>query len=157
MIRPSETDRGTDRGQAVTLNYTIGIAIATVLVTGLLIAGSSFVGDQQEKAVRSELRVIGQQTAASLETTDRLANTTEAGSTVRLERQLPTNVAGTAYDIELVKDKNPYLVLRTDNPELEVRVDFANRTKVTENTVDGGTVAFRYRSDGTVTIAEGDT
>jgi hypothetical protein len=119
MTRRDAFRERADRAQAVTLNYTIGIAIATVLVTGLLIAGSSFVADQQEKATRSELRVIGQQTAASLETVDRLANTTEAGNTVRLDRQLPPNVAGSAYTIDLVKTKDPYLELTTENPDVE--------------------------------------
>ena len=145
MTRRDAFRERADRAQAITLNYTIGIAIATVLVTGLLIAGSSFVADQQEQATRSELRVIGQQTAASLETVDRLANTTEAGNPVQLNRQLPPNVAGSAYTIDLVKSKDPHLELTTENPDVEVTVDFSNRTKVTENTIDGGTVVFSYR------------
>lgn len=153
------TNRGTaptDRGQAVTLNYTIGIAIATVLVTGLLIAGGGFVSNQQEQATRSELRVIGQQMAASLESTDRLANTTEPGDTVNFSRDLPPNVAGSTYDIELVEQEEPYLRLTTNDPDLNVTVEFANRTAVTGNQVDGGTVVFTYRDDGTITVEEGD-
>ncbi|WP_246987819.1 DUF7266 family protein [Halorientalis marina] len=145
-----------DRGQAVTLNYTIGIAIATVLVTGLLIAGGGFVSNQQEQASRSELRVIGQQVAASMEATDRLANTTEPGDTVNFSRDLPPNVAGSTYEIELVERADPHLRLTTNNPELNVTVEFSNRTAVTGNTVDGGKVVFTYRDDGTVTIQEGD-
>lgn len=140
----------------MTLNYTIGIAIATVLVTGLLIAGGTFVSDQQEQATRSELRVIGQQMAASLEATDRLASTTDPGDTVNFSRDLPPTVAGSTYEIELVEREDPYLQLTTNEPDLNVTIEFANRTAVTGNAVDGGNVVFTQRDDGTITIQEGD-
>jgi hypothetical protein len=114
------------------------------------------VSNQQEQASRSELRVIGQQVAASMEATDRLANTTEPGDTVNFSRDLPPNVAGSTYEIELVERADPHLRLTTNNPELNVTVEFSNRTAVTGNTVDGGNVVFTYRDDGTVTIQEGD-
>lgn len=143
-----------DRGQAVTLNYTFGIAIATVLLTGLLIVGGGLVSDQQKQATRSELRVVGQQLAASMEATDRLASTTDQGDTVVFSRELQRTVTGSTYNIELVEQQDPYLRVWTDDPDITVTVEFSNRTAVTGNTVEGGDVAVRYQDDGTITIQE---
>jgi hypothetical protein len=51
---------------------------------------------------------------------------------------------------------DPYLRLTTDNPDIEVRVDFSNRTQVAPSTVDGGTILFEYQSDDKLHIVEGD-
>jgi len=143
-----------DRGQTVALNYTFGIAIATVLLTGLLIAGGTLVGDQQDRATRAELQVIGQQLAASMEATDRLASTTDRGDTVVFSRDLQRTVAGSTYRIELVEKKDPYLQVTTNDPDIAVTIEFSNRTAVTGNIVEGGNVVFRYQDDGTITIQE---
>ena len=143
------------RGQAITLDYTIGIALSVLLVTGLLVAGGGFVADQRERAARTELRVVGQQVAADFEAADRLANSTEADPTVRVSRQLPRDVAGAAYRVELVDRADPYLELRSSDPAVTVRVEVTNLTAVTGTEVAGGPLAVNLTDAGTLTLDGG--
>jgi len=146
-----------DRGQAITLNYTLGLGISLLLVTGLIIAGGNFVADQRERAVRTELRVVGQQVATTVASADRLAATTGDDATVRLKRSLPRTVAGSTYNIEVVPSVDSHLLLRSTNPDIEVRVDLANQTDVVGTTVGGGTVAVNYTASEELRLERGDS
>lgn len=137
-----------ERGQAITLNYAIGLGIGVVLVTGLLIAGGEFVHDQRERAARSELRVLGQQLGADLAAADRLAGAGESNTSVRVSHSLPNTVAGSTYSIQLVEAGTPYFLLETNDPSVTIRVDLTNETQVTESTVSGGDVAVNYTANG---------
>jgi hypothetical protein len=144
-----------DRGQTITLDYTIGLGISVILVTGLLIAGAGFVDDQRERAARIELEVVGQQVAADVEAADRLAATTGANPTVRVSRELPGDVAGAEYRIELVEQADPHLELTATDPAVSVQVEFANVTAVSGSQVTGGPVAVAYTGSGTLELREG--
>ncbi|MFC7028484.1 hypothetical protein ACFQH8_15745 [Halomicroarcula sp. GCM10025710] len=61
-----------DRAVSTALGYVLTLSIASLLVTGLIIAGSGFVEDRREQVVREELTVIGQQIGADLARADRL-------------------------------------------------------------------------------------
>lgn len=148
--------RRDERGQAITLNYTIGLGIAAILVTGLLIAGGNFVDSQRERVAETELRVVGQQVAADVEAADRLANSTEQQSRVEVTRRLPPDVTGSSYSVELVEQPDPYLELRTDSPEVEVRIEFTNQTDVTQSQVSGGDVVVNYTASQRLRIESGD-
>ena len=138
-----------DRAVSSTLNYVLSLAIAALLVTGLLIASGSFVEDRQEQVVRSELRVIGQQVAADIARADRLVTASDDPSTatVDIAQQFPSRITGTTYRLTLVEQPEPELVLRSTSPEVVVTVGVQNRTTVSESSVDGGTVVVAY--DGT--------
>lgn len=131
---------GHDRGQAITLNYTLSLGLGLLLVTGLLVGGGNFVDDQRERATRGELRVIGQQIAATVASADRLASTTGGDGTIQLSRSLPDTVAGSTYNIELVASPDPQLLLRSSNPDVEVEVELLNETDLAASTVNGGDV-----------------
>jgi hypothetical protein len=135
-----------DRAVSSTLNYVLSLAIAALLVTGLLIASGGFVENRQEEVVRSELRVIGQQVAADIARADRLvaASDDPASATVNVTQQFPDRLTGTTYRITLVEQANPELVLRSTSPEVTVTVDVQNRTTVDESSVDGGTIVVAY-------------
>lgn len=149
------TDRPDDRAQAITLNYTIGLAIGVLLVTGLLIAGGNFVQDQREDAIRTELRVIGQQVAADFATADRLAQSAESNSTVTLRRSMPGTVAGSTYSVELVESENPELVLTSADPEVEVTVGLANESAVAGTSISGGNIQVNETKTGALTLESG--
>jgi hypothetical protein len=143
-----------DRAQAITLDYTLGIAIAVILITGLLIAGGNFIADQRDTAARSELRVIGQQLATDIEAADRLISAAGNDGSVRVRRNLPTAVSGSQYDIELVEESNPYLVLTSSDPDLSISVEFTNFTAVRGADIGSGSIAITY-SSGALTLEEG--
>jgi hypothetical protein len=132
--------RPVERGQAITLNYTISLGLGLLVVTGLLVAGGNFVGDQREQATRAELRVVGQQVAATVASADRLASTTDGSGTVRLSRSLPDRVAGSAYSVELVASADAHLLVRSANPDVEISVAVLNETALSASTVGGGDV-----------------
>lgn len=145
-----------ETAQAITLDYTIGLGIATVLILGLLIAGGNFLTEQRTSAARAELEVIGQQLAADLEAADRLVAAGGADPTVRLQRTLPDTVSGITYDVAVVGASDPYLRLSTDSPDLSLRVEFSNLTPVAASHVDGGSVVIRYTASDTLTLEDGD-
>lgn len=127
----------TDRAVSVTLNYVLGLAIATLLIGGLLIATGDVVGDRRESAIRGELEVVGQRVSSGLETADRLNRS--GGGTVELRVSAPERVAGESYTIEVDASRR-VVVLETEDPAVSVEVPFRNETAVAGSTVDGGTV-----------------
>ncbi|MFB6163614.1 MAG: hypothetical protein ABEJ31_00475 [Haloarculaceae archaeon] len=146
---------GDRRGQAISLNYALGLGIALILVTGLLIAGASFVNDQRTSAARTELRVIGQQLSADLASADRLAQSTSSNRTVTIERSLPPDVAGAGYTIDVVAAPDSYLRLQSHDPDVTVRVDLVNETHVEGTSVNGGRIRINYTAAGTLAVSGG--
>jgi len=146
------TDHPDDRAQAITLSYTIGLAIGVLLITGLLIAGATFIQNQREDAIRTELRVIGQQVAADFSTADRLAQAAESNSTVTLSRSMPGTVAGSTYSLELVESENPELVLTSTDPEVQVTVSLANKSGVDGTSISGGNIRVNETATGVLTL-----
>jgi len=148
---------GSDRrGQSITLSYTLGIGIATILVTGLLIAGAGFVSDQREQAAEVELRVIGQQLASDVEATDRLVQSGEQNTAVSISRSLPQSVAGSGYTVALVEQSDPYVRLESQQQDVTVRVEFSNRTSVDGTEVIGGQVMVNYTAAGNLRLEGGE-
>lgn len=143
----------TDRGVSTALGYVLTLTVATLLVTGLLFAGSNYVGDQREKAIRSELRVVGEQVAADLAAADQLA---QASGTKQLtvRRSLPATVAGAGYTLEVNGGGNPHLVLQTSDPEITVEIDLVLDTGLTGTTVTGGEIQIAY-SGGNLEVRNG--
>lgn len=144
-----------DVAQTITLGYTLGLGIAAILITGLLIAGGGFVSDQREAAVRSELEVLGQQVASDIEAADRLAVAAGADATVSLGRTLPQRVAGSTYMVELVAEEDPFLRLSSSSPELEIDVAFTNTTAVEASRLDGGPFVVNLTAADELTLESG--
>jgi hypothetical protein len=140
--------RRDDRGVSTTLGYILNLTVATLVVTGLLVAGGDMVADQREQTTRSELRVIGQQLAADLVAADELAATMDGDGddTLRIERQLPREVAGRTYSVELRNpgSDQPYLRLSATGTDVSVRVELALETPVVESSVNGQQILIRY-------------
>lgn len=146
-----------DRAVSTTLNYVLGLGITFVLITGLLIAGTGFVEDQRESAMRAELQVLGQQLATDLAMADRLAATTSADNrTVTIRRNLPSRVAGKGYTVSVEGGQYPHLVLETDGADVSVQVNVTNRTDVTMTEVSGGPVQVNYTDGDEIALEEVD-
>jgi hypothetical protein len=141
----------TRRAVTSTLSYVITLGIATVLVTGLLIAGGQFVGDQRKEVIRTEMRVVGQQVAADIQRADRLVQAGQAtGSpTVELTQQYPQRVTGSSYEIHLVPNGgNSHVALNSTLQSVTVRVNVTNETSLVESRSNGGTVRVVYTASG---------
>jgi hypothetical protein len=149
-------ERPDTRGQSVTLDYVLTPSIGFLLITGLVVAGSDFISTQQERAQRAELRVIGQQTAAEVAAADRLVQAVDGDGDVRIERSLPTEVAGSGYVIEVVGGEDVSLRLATADASVDVRVDLVNETTIEPTIVLGGDVVVNKTDSGDLRIERGD-
>ncbi|WP_321168937.1 hypothetical protein [Halorubrum sp. CBA1125] len=138
---------------SVTVGYVLTLAIGAVLLSGVVIAVGGVVDAQTDRAVRGELSVLGQTTAANLESADRLVRAAEADNrpdasadaTVSVAFDLPTRVAGIPYRIA-VDDES--VVLHTDRPDVRVEVPHAVRSDVEATSVRGGPLRVTYTSAG---------
>jgi hypothetical protein len=143
------------RGVATTLNYVLGLAIALVLITGLLIAGGTFVETQRDASIRTELAVVGEQVSSDVQTADRLAQTTTNNETVRVGRELPPRVAGNTYQVRIEGGSDPRIVVRTIDPEINVTVPVRTTVPVARSTASGGSVVVNYTAAGELELEGG--
>lgn len=146
-----------DRAVSVTVGYVLNLAVASLLLTGLFVAGGSFVQSEREAAIEGELTVVGERVAADLMTVDRLANASENPSELTVERraELPTRVSGVEYTVSLVPDGGAdgahLLRLESDRVDVVVEIPVRAAEPVDETTVEGGDVTIEW-DDGAVVI-----
>lgn len=131
------------RGVSTTLGYVLNLGVATLLVTMLLLSAGTLVEDQRERAVRTELQVVGERVAADLAAADRLARASDGG-TVRFAIDTPRRVAGASYEIRVNETGNEAVVLVADRPNVEVSVSFGTQTPVEGVTERGGSLVATY-------------
>lgn len=143
-----------DRALSSTLGYTLTLAIATILVTGLLVASGGFVENQREAVTRSELEVVSQQFMADAGDAGQIAAGTP-NSSFDYRATLPSEAVGSGYTLNVTDDGNPdtehgYVVTVTsDAIDVEVSANFTSPTALAVPfDVKGGTVEIRYDADG---------
>ncbi|MFC6864527.1 hypothetical protein ACFQGE_13805 [Halomicroarcula sp. GCM10025817] len=137
-----------DRAVSTALGYVLTLSIASLLVTGLLVAGSGFVEDRREQVVREELTVIGQQVGSDLARADRLvlaADSSGGDLTVQLNRTYPDRVTGSPYRIAVDKSSEQ-VVLAASKPEVTVTVGVTHETPLRDSSADGGNIQLAYDS-----------
>jgi len=132
------------RAIATSFGYVLTLSITTVLVTGLLIAGGNFVEDQREQVIEAELDAIGEQVANHINSADRLNQSGEGDTSVRIEQEFPSDTTGSTYRITLVEDEDPHLELNATQPEISTTVELSNTTDLGQSTATGGTVVIEY-------------
>lgn len=141
----------TDRGISVAVNYALTLAIATVLLSGLLFSTGDLVEDRQQEVYIEELRVVGERLAAKITAADQLAQTNPGA--VHLNVTTPTAVGGADYDIEVnASGSGSELVLTTRKPAVEVTVAFVNATAIEPTTVEGGRIHLYLAADGDLVV-----
>lgn len=148
----------TDRAVSVTVNYVMTLTIATLLLSGLVVSAGGLIESESERAIESELEVLGQQLAADVESAGRLAVIDEGPDTevekVEIETRLPERVAGTGYMIDIEKEQK-VIQLRSTDPEIDVQVRFTlpgELTAETEQTVRGGNVLIEWNGNDTLVV-----
>lgn len=141
----------THRAVSTTVGYVLALGLTTVLVTGLLFAAGDVVENQRERAIQTELQVVGQQIAAAVQAGDRAVG---AGDTdFVLRRDLPTEVAGSTYTVAVVvadpagytpPPRETYVRLRSSKLGVTVMVDVVVQSDLEAGSVDGGDVVVTY-------------
>lgn len=144
-----------NRATSTALGYALTLGITTLLVTGLLFAAGSFVEDQRDRAVRTELGVVGQQIAADVGAADRFV--VAGHTTFTIERDLPNRISGASYTISVADPGDPYLVLSTSQPEVTVELDLtlAPGTSIDSSTFSGGQLVITYDA-GAIVVSDSD-
>ncbi|SEN94640.1 hypothetical protein SAMN05216388_1006128 [Halorientalis persicus] len=146
-----------DRGVSTTLNYVLGLAIALILVTGLLLAGGTFVENQRDQSIETELEVLAEQVSSDVEMADRLVETTSDNESVQVGRDLPARVAGSTYEVRFDGGTDPQVVVRTTDPEIAVRVPVKTSTPIESSSVSGGTIAVNYTASDELALEDEST
>lgn len=154
---------GDERAVSVTVGYVLTLAVSTLLLSGLFIAGGSFVDTERERAAQGELTVVGERLAADLMTVDRLAGTAASPDDLTVDRRvrLPDRVSGTGYRITVTTAGTTGTVtLESDRADATVEVPFRARsdTEIRDATLSGGDLRIRWEpdagSDGEVVVSE---
>jgi len=144
MIRPPSIGSN-DRSVSFAVNYVLVIAITAVLITGIIIAGGSFVEDQREQVIAGEMRIIGNHIAGNLEQVDRYAR---AGPTSEayINQSFGTDVTGSTWSVELdERGGTSQVVVNSTRPEVSVRVNTTVQTDIDEDSYsDTGEISVAY-------------
>lgn len=133
----------TVRGTSTALGYVLTLAIATLLVAGLILAGGAFVQEHREQVIRQELRVVGEHLASNAEQVDRYAGAAETVERARVAQRMPATVTGSAYSVTLTDGSPPELHLNATRPRVSVVVEVTieDADSVVESHANGGSIA----------------
>lgn len=153
--------RRSDRGQSISINYTISLVIVTVMMSGLFLSMSGFLEDERERTTRSELTVLGNRIAADIATADRLALTVEDGR-VEVRTTIPRSVAGSEYEVDVTSSGfdggtdswNVTISLRASDTGVSQTVSVRTDHEVVDSDLNGG--PYVVTSDGTVVEVDDD-
>lgn len=136
---------------SVAINYALSIAIAAIILSAFLFATGDLIENRQQEVYIEQLSVVGGRIAANVMAADRLAQTNP--DAVHVNMTTPTVVGGADYDIEIDPGGDTSeLVLRTRDPEIEIRVSLHNTTNLEGGTVDGGGIHIYQASDGDLVV-----
>jgi hypothetical protein len=139
--------RGDDRAVSTALGYVLSLAIASILVSGLMLAAGGFVEGEREQVIRSELEVVGQTLIADIEGADRLASAVDGE--VRVRSALPRRVGSSAYTVEISgpfagANTRSTIVLSAASVDASVQLRLVTNTPVATGAVQGGELVVDY-------------
>ncbi|WP_164471522.1 DUF7266 family protein [Halosimplex salinum] len=136
---------GAVRGQSTALEYTLSLAVASLVITGLLMAAGDFVTDQRRDVVRTELGVVGEQLAGEVSAADRLVRAGEPTGRFSANASLPSTVAGAGYNIEIGNaGSSEWLNLSASDPDVSVEIRLETETDLKTDRIQGGRVSVVY-------------
>lgn len=152
---------GDRRAVSTTVSYTLTLGISTLLITGLLLAGGTFMETNQKETTRTELTVLAQQLAGLVSSADGLAGSTDDGS-FTMRRELPRRVAGSTYVVRINETTTGAarfeyeLELGAANGGTDT-VSVSTETPVHAPTsFDGGPVSVSYNTTGDTLVVSDD-
>ncbi|MFA9517089.1 hypothetical protein ACERIT_07720 [Halopenitus sp. H-Gu1] len=150
FLRRAVPIAGTDRAVSTTIGYVLGLMIASLLISGLFIAGGSTLENQHDTAVTSGLEASGERIATGYSDADRLVEAAGGGNvTVAVAIDAPKRIASSGYAISVTggADGPPYtntIELEGSDGSITHTVRFRSFTPVSDRSIDGGPVVIRY-------------
>lgn len=136
----------TDRASSATLAYVLSLGIVALLISGVFFTAGEFAAAQNERVIRSELRVVGHHIAADISNVDQLAVVNGDSGSVRVTTDLPPRVAGKSYTIHLAPNGTDRsdITLNTTQPDVSQTVSVKTTASVSETRVSGGDIEITY-------------
>jgi hypothetical protein len=138
----------TERGVSIAINYVLGIAIAMVLLTGLLFGTAQFVSSQNDQVSREEMRVVGQRIAAEIQQADRLVTAGGPSPTVSLEVDVPDRITGSPYTVQTVERSSPtrhFVTVNSSQTDSSAAVRVPTSTDVRDGaSATGGALTIEF-------------
>lgn len=129
-----------DRAVSSVVAHALIIAIAMVLVSLILLTGTTYVEDQRDQTIRSQLNVVGQQVVGCMEHADRLVSATQNDpETLEVSCQLPNRVVGETYVVHV--DSTAVRLEATGGTSVEVPL---GSTSVEPTDLKGGRIVIEY-------------
>ena len=162
MIGPAHE---TDRGMSVALTHVLTIAITTILIAMLLLAGNAMLDSQTERSTETSLETVGERLAGEIDNVDRIA--ADENDDVTLVADHPRTISNSQYTVELLENcsgdeaplihnSRPCLELSSHDVDVTVHVPIAVERELEGNSVTGGSIEITYDSDDGITLAGGD-
>ena len=154
-----------DRGMSVALTHVLTIAITTILIAMLLLAGNAMLDSQTERSTETSLETVGERLAGEIDNVDRIA--AEDDDDVSLVADHPRTISNSQYTVELLEEcrddeaplidgDRPCLELSSHDVDVTVHVPIAVDGDLSDRTVTGGSIEITYDTDDGITLAGGD-
>lgn len=129
-----------ERGVSTAVSYILAIGITVILVSGLVVGMNSMMGSHSDRAVDSELRVIGEGLGTEITSVDRIAMSASPDDKHVMRVEAPMFIAGEPYRIELEPGNSDHARLRLITTERQHTVFLDNRSEIQASSVHGGTI-----------------
>lgn len=148
-----------DRSVSFTVSYVLTVAIAVLLVGGVILAAGQTVKSQRESTARNAATVAGDQTASTVMAVDRLVRAGNESnlSNVTTVLTLPGTLAGQPYRVSLnASNGDGFVVVEADSPSVSVRTSLIVEVPVENETVAGGDIRVVYHPSTNLTLVGGE-
>ncbi|WP_049907012.1 DUF7266 family protein [Halovivax asiaticus] len=147
-----------DRGVSIAVTHVLTVGITAILISGLLIAGSTLLETEQERSTESTLETIGERLAGEIAAVDQ---TTDGDDSITVTTSHQRSVGGSGYTVSLTDncgkypliDSSPCLVLEASATE-PVAIPLALEGDIDTATVDGGEIQVKRKSGGNITLED---
>jgi hypothetical protein len=150
-----------DRAVSIAVTHILTIGITTILISGLLVAGSGLLESEKDSATRSELRTIGNRMVGEMISANQSAPD-QTGESIILEVNHPSQVAGNNYRVSIDDSCSgipghssvPCLILDPgkDQNSVQIPLDPGMEPFIDSGTVTGGSFYIKVERTGPGTV-----
>ncbi|MEF8780971.1 MAG: hypothetical protein V5A46_09865 [Haloferacaceae archaeon] len=143
-----------NRAVSATVNYVLALGITSLLISGLLIAGSGYMESQRTIAVGDSLEVQNEKLADSIGDVDRLAAAMENESgEAAIRVDLPSRVIDRSYRIAVTNqtaadDRRHTYRLESSSGDVVRSTTIRTLLPIEETSIRGGSIVVRYDTVG---------
>lgn len=150
--------RSRNRGVSEALSYTLALGILGMLVTGLLLQGGAVFNKATEQSMQDQAEFEAERVAAAIEEIDRQARASNTNRTISTTIDLPDDIAGQGYYVE-VQTTSTGGTVRVFAPQEDIvaETEVMNRTKIQADQIQGGRIRIVREAGGeSITIQSDD-